>query len=659
MRNGYITKRQQNGCRNQVVKAEHDGQYSLQRSYSRKMNMYSLDYDVPEAPCSSSFPVNGLSLTDVCNGNSATLFLSMVNMLAAYSPIINGMCERITPIKRPQFIYDFIVVGGGAAGSVVAARLSEIENWNVLLVEAGPDELPGMQIPSNLQLYLNTELDWNYKTTNESYACLRYNGSCSWPRGKNLGGCSSHHGMAYHRGHAKDYDRWVEMGNAGWSWRDVLPYFFKSENNKEIGRVRAEDHATGGPMTVERQIFPWQPQFAWDILTAAEETGLGVSEDLVGQNITGFTVAQTISRNGVRLSAARAYLWPNRNRKNLHVALNAIVTKVNTMKSLSKVKAVGITFIMNGRQYNVKAKKEVILTAGAINSPQLLLLSGIGPKEHLDSVGIRTVVDLPGVGENLHNHASYGVDFSLNETHINELNLDNADTYLYNQTGPLSSTGLAQVTGILASNYTTADDPDIQFFFAGYQAICNTGGRIEDLKMYDNKQTVRFIAVNIQTLSRGRLMLASKNPLSPPIIWSNDLAHPQDRSIIYQGIQYIFKLSQAETMKKYNLKMIDAIIPECEQYKKNGEMNYEYWDCKFQYDTRPENHQAGTCKMSPSLDPMAVVNSALKVHGIDGLRVADASIMPQMISGNPVASINMIGERVADFIKNDYKVINN
>ncbi|XP_018357886.1 PREDICTED: glucose dehydrogenase [FAD, quinone]-like isoform X1 [Trachymyrmex cornetzi] len=657
MRNGYITKRQQNGCRNQVVKAEHDGQYSLQRSYSQKMNMYSLDYDVPEAPCSSPFPVNGLSLTDVCNGNSATLFLSMMNMLAAYNPIINGMCERITPIKRPQIIYDFIVVGGGAAGSVVAARLSEIENWNVLLVEAGPDELPGMQIPSNLQLYLNTELDWNYKTTNESYACLRYNGSCSWPRGKNLGGCSSHHGMAYHRGHAKDYDRWIEMGNAGWSWEDVLPYFFKSEDNKEIGRVRAKDHATGGPMTVER--FPWQPQFVWDILTAAEETGLGVSEDLVGQNITGFTVAQTISRNGVRLSAARAYLWPNRNRKNLHVALNAIVTKVNTMRSLSKVKTVGITFIMNGRQYNVKAKREVILTAGAINSPQLLLLSGIGPKEHLDSMGIRMVVDLPGVGENLHNHASYGVDFSLGETHINELNVNNADTYLYNQTGPLSSTGLAQVTGILASNYTTADDPDIQFFFAGYQAICNTGGRIEDLKMYDNKQTVRFIAVNIQTLSRGRLILASKNPLNPPIIWSNDLAHPQDRSIIYQGIQYIFKLSQAETMKKYNLTMIDTIIPECEQYKKNGEMNYEYWDCKFQYDTRPENHQAGTCKMGPSSDPMAVVNPALKVYGIDGLRVADASIMPLMISGNPVASINMIGERVADFIKNEYKVINN
>ncbi|KAL6256462.1 hypothetical protein P5V15_012575 [Pogonomyrmex californicus] len=607
---------------------------------------------VPQAPCSSPF-VSGPSLTDVCDANSATLFLAMLNTLCTYNTIINGVCERIRPIKKPQLSYDFIVVGGGAAGSVVAARLSEIENWSVLLVEAGPDEIAGMQIPSNLQLYLNTDLDWRYKTTNESYACLKYNGSCSWPRGKNLGGCTTHHGMAYHRGHAKDYDRWEEMGNEGWSWQDVLPYFFKSEDNKEIGRVRAQDHATGGPMPVER--FPWQPQFAWDIMTAAEEASLGVSEDLVGQNITGFTVAQTISESGVRRSAARAYLWPHRSRKNLHVALNATATKVITKKILSKVTAEGITLIMNGRPYTVKARKEVILSAGTINSPQLLLLSGIGPKSHLDSVGIRTVVDLPGVGENLHNHVSFGLDFTLNQENENLLNMDNAEMYLYNQTGPMSSTGLAQVTGILASNYTTADDPDIQIFFAGYQAICNTGGRIADLETYDNKETVRFTAVNLHTLSRGRLTLACKDPLEHPIIWSNDLAHPQDRAILYQGVQQILKLSKTKAMRKHGLKMMVEHIPECEQYKKDGEMTYEYWDCQFRYNTRPENHQAGTCKMGPCSDPMAVVDPTLKVYGISGLRVADASIMPRMISGNPVAPVNMIGERVADFIKNDYK----
>ncbi|XP_028048014.2 glucose dehydrogenase [FAD, quinone] [Monomorium pharaonis] len=607
---------------------------------------------IPEAPCTPY--VGGPSLTDVCTGNSASLFLSMLNMLVTYNPKINGVCERIKPINRPQSHYDFIVVGGGAAGSVVAARLSEVKDWSVLLVEAGPDETAGMQIPSNLQLYLNTEMDWNYKTTNESHACLKNNGSCSYPRGKNLGGCTAHHGMAYHRGHEKDYTRWVEMGNQGWSWQEVLPYFMKSEDNREIGRVEAKYHGTGGPMTVER--FPWQPQFAWDILTAANQTGLGVTEDLVGQNITGFTVAQTISRDGVRLSAARAFLWPHRNRKNLHIALNAIATKVRTIKTSSTVKAEGITLIMNGRQYNVKARKEVILTAGAINSPQLLLLSGIGPKSHLNSVGIKTVLDLPGVGENLHNHASYGVDFTINKKDTNGLNSANGDLYLHNQTGPLSSTGLAQVTGILKSNYTTADDPDIQIFFAGYQAICNTDGRIADLKTYDNKQTVRFTSVNIQTRSRGRITLASKNPLHPPNIRSNDMAHPEDRSIIYQGIKHILKLSKAKALKKYHLQMIHETIAECEQPKKK--MNYKYWECLFQYNTRPENHQGGTCKMGPFSDPMAVVSPSLKVHGMKGLRVADASIIPKMVSGNPVAAINMIGERVADFIKNEYGVIN-
>lgn len=286
--------------------------------------------------------------------------------------------------------------------------------------------------------------------------------------------------------------------------------------------------------------FPWQPRLTWDIVEAARETGLGVSEDLTGPNITGFTVAQTISRNGVRLSAARAFLWPHRNRKNLHVALNATATRIDTTKIGKKVKATGITLALvradspfiilylrasefaacerlsatvhpvlqnDGQRYKIKARKEVILTAGAVNSPQLLLLSGIGPREHLKSVGIRTVVDLPGVGENLHNHASYGVDFTVNETYVEELNVDSADRYMHNQTGPMSSTGLAQLTGILRSNYTTADDPDIQIFFAGYQAVCGTGGRIADLETHGNKRTVRFTAVNMQTRSRGKRSL--------------------------------------------------------------------------------------------------------------------------------------------------------
>lgn len=166
----------------------------------------------------------------------------------------------------------------------------------------------------------------------------------------------------------------------------------------------------------------------------------------------------------------------------------------------------------NGRYHNVKVRKEVILSAGTVNTPQLLLLSGIGPKKHLDDVGIRTFHDLPGVGENLHNHVSFGVDFTLNSRHTEELNIDSGGLYLYNQSGPMSSTGLAQLTAILASNYTDTTDPDIQVFFAGYQAICNTGGRIADLGTYNNKETVRFTSVNIHTLSRGELIIIRKLP---------------------------------------------------------------------------------------------------------------------------------------------------
>ncbi|XP_076638656.1 glucose dehydrogenase [FAD, quinone] [Colletes latitarsis] len=590
----------------------------------------------------------GPQLTDVCAANSALVFLTLLNSLAVKNTKINDPCGRVKPIKAPDIDYDFIVVGAGAAGPVVAARLTEITNWKVLLCEAGPDEPAGAEIPSNLQLYLGGELDWKYHTTNESFACRSTNGSCYWPRGKNFGGNTVHHGMAYHRGHAKDFHRWVKQGNKGWSWQEVLRYYKKSEDNTEIGRVSSEYHSTGGPMTVQR--FPWQPSFTKHIMKAAVEAGFGLTEDMVGKNLTGFTVAQTMSKDGVRLSVPSAFIRPVAHRKNLHVCLNCMVTKILTKAKV----ATGIEMFMNGKKYSVNAKREVIVSAGTINSPQLLLLSGIGPKKHLKSVKVPVVHDLPGVGENLHNHQSFGVDFTVNEAYKSLLNVDTAIKYLYNQTGPLSGTGLAQVTGLLASEYTTKDDPDTQIFFAGYQAICTPKESVADLSTYDNKMSVRFSSVNVQPSSRGRLTLRNNNPFNHPIIWSNDIGTEKDLNIIYFGLKSIFKLANTTTMKEIGLTRVDKTIPECIEH---GEDTEAYWKCAIRWNTRPENHQSGSCKMGPSSDRMAVVDRKLRVHGIKGLRVADASIMPQVVSGNPAAAITMIGERAADFIKEDWGVL--
>ncbi|XP_008551873.1 glucose dehydrogenase [FAD, quinone]-like [Microplitis demolitor] len=596
--------------------------------------------------CPNQF-MGGPSITEVCPSTRAStvLFLYIVNNLIDISPAIADPCGRVTADEKPRDVYDFIVIGGGAAGSAVAGRLSEVPSWRVLLLEAGPDEPAGAEIPSNFGVYIGSSLDWKYKTTNETHACLAQKGSCNWPRGRNLGGTTVHHGMAYHRGNAKDYENWVAMGNEGWSWAEVLPFFLKSENNSEINRVGRQYHATGGPMTVER--FPWKPAFADAILKAANETGYGTTEDMVGEKIHGFTVAQTMSKNGVRQSTASAFLRPIRNRKNLNIVLNSTATKILTRKQ----KVIGVEYFMNGKIHKAKVTREVVVSGGAVNSPQLLLLSGIGPKEQLDSLGIPVVLDLPGVGKNLHNHVSYKLDFILaNEPNSEGFNLDNVSQYIRNQTGPLSSSGLAQVTAILSSRYTTPDYPDLQIFFSGFQASCRENGNV-DLTNYYNKRTVRFTAVNLHAKSRGIISLASKNPLEHPIIWSNDLADPADVDVLIDGIHVLINIANSSTMKSLGLTLASQPIDECKKYKF---LSDNYFKCAVHIDTRTENHQSGTCKMGPTSDSFAVVDPYLRVHGIQGLRVADASVMPKVVSGNPQATVTMIGERAADFIKKTY-----
>ncbi|XP_046607192.1 glucose dehydrogenase [FAD, quinone]-like [Neodiprion virginianus] len=580
----------------------------------------------------------GPTLVDMC-GESGML-MSFLDSAIRKNEKISGICERVTPIETPDPEYDYIVVGGGAAGSVVAARLSEISHWKVLLLEAGDDEPASAQIPSFTTDIEGSSLEWGYLTTNESHACLSTNASCKYAAAKALGGCTVHNGMIYLRGNPTDYNNWAAMGNEGWTWDEVKPFFLKAEDNGEIDRVGRFWHATGGPLFVERSRY--QPPFTDSILRAAEEAGFGVSEDLNGDETTGFAIVQTTSKNGVRRSSATSYLRPIRNRENLHISLNTTVTRV----IIEDGKAVGVEYFKNDEFKTVRALREVILSAGNVKSPHILLLSGIGPKEHLESMGITVVKDLPGVGSNYHDHPYFMLSFTINENDVYDNDWAVAAEYLAFQTGPLSSYGIAGAIAHIASTATTPDYPDIQIFSAGYQADC-APGEIGALRS-TGRRTVTLSALYLHPKSRGRISLASNDPFESPLIWGNFLSEPSDVVGILEGINIVLKLTNSNTLRSHNMTLSMSILEACRDYTF---ATTEYWKCALHQAVKPVGHGTGSCKMGPKHDAMAVVDHKLRVRGIKGLRVADTSIMPQIITGNTASPTMMIGERVSEFIK--------
>ncbi|XP_043255745.1 glucose dehydrogenase [FAD, quinone]-like isoform X2 [Colletes gigas] len=596
------------------------------------------------SPCAQ--PYLGPGLGGLCPGPQFLTFMTLLDTFVRAEDEISQLCERVRPVNEPENVYDFIVVGGGTAGSVVASRLSDLPQWKVLLLEAGPDEPPGADIPSMVGMFLGTVLDWQYKTVNERYACQSTGGSCTWPRGKVLGGTSVHNGMMYMRGHPKDYNDWAAEGNVGWSWEEVLPYFKCSENNTEINRVGRKFHSTNGLLNVGR--FPWRPAIYSDVLAAARENGFPISEDLNGEQFVGFTVAQMMQKNGVRQSASTAFLRPVRYRKNLQIAVNTTATKIIVENN----KAVGVEYYHHGVRRVARAAREVIVSGGTVNSPQLLLLSGIGPKEQLEAVNVSVVKDLPGVGENVQNHVSYTLSWTIDEPNVYDLTWAAALEYVAFQKGPMASTGLSQLTGIIPSVYATPDHPDLQFFFAGYQAACSVTGELGAL-MSDGRRSISITPTNVHPRSRGTLRLASNDPFAKPIIHGNYLSDPMDVAVLVDGIRKALSFANTTAMSKYNMTFGDTPLAACSQYPF---MSNDYWSCAVRQNTGPENHQAGSCKMGPSSDPMAVVDPRLNVHGIKGLRVADMSIAPTVMSSNTASPAIMIGERAAAFIKEDWGV---
>lgn len=336
--------------------------------------------------------------------------------------------------------------------------------------------------------------------------------------------------------------------------------------------------------------------------------------------------------------------------------LNSTATKVIISNRNGKKVVTGVEFVFNKATHRVNVRKEAVLSAGAINSPQILLLSGVGPKRELDRVGIRQVHELPGVGRNLHNHVTFYLTFLLRKQRAtNDLDWATALDYILYRTGPMSSTGMSQLTARINSKYAdpSGSFPDLQIFFAGYLAHCAKSGEINaplDSTNPDLPKELSMSPVVLHPKSRGYLTLKSKNPLEPPLMYANYLTDPEDVSTLIEGIRVTQRLANTTVLKnKYGIELMKEEYGDC--IKNHKYDSDEYWECAVRHSTGPENHQAGSCKMGPSSDRMAVVNPKLQVYGIDGLRVMDASVMPAVVSGNTHATVVMIAERGVDFIK--------
>ncbi|KAJ8917312.1 hypothetical protein NQ315_002330 [Exocentrus adspersus] len=566
---------------------------------------------------------------------------------------------------RPE--YDFVVIGGGSAGAVVASRLSEVSNWTVLLIEAGGDENEISDIPALSGYMQMSQFDWMYQTSppGESPYCLAMVGDrCNWPRGKVLGGSSVLNAMIYVRGNKLDYDYWEYQGNSGWSYADVLPYFLKSEDNRNPYLAKTSYHNTGGYLTVQEA--PWRTPLSIAFLQAGKELGYQV-RDCNGEKQTGFMLAQGTMRRGGRCSTAKAFLRPVRNRPNLHVAMHSQVTKL--MIDQKTKRAYGVKMMRNNRPHFVKARKEVILSAGAIGSPQILMLSGIGPREHLESFNIPVHSDLK-VGHNLQDHVGLGgltfiVDSPITFTKKRYQTMAVAMEYIVREKGPLTSLGVEGLAFVNTKYAPSSGNwPDIQFHFApssvnsdAEQVRKITGLRDSVFntvyKPLKNAETWTILPLLLRPRSSGWVRLKSKDPEVYPDINPNYFTHKEDIQALIEGIRIALNVSNSNAFQRFGSRPHMIPFPGCRQYAFDTD---DYWECSIRHFTFTIYHPTSTCKMGPASDPDAVVDPRLRVYGVGGLRVVDASIMPTIVSGNTNAPTIMIGEKASDMIKEDWGV---
>lgn len=509
-----------------------------------------------------------------------------------------------------------------------------------------------------------TRVDWEYYLEKSEKASLSIPGGCFWPRGKMLGGTSGINGMLYIRGNPRDYDIWEEQGNKGWGYNHILKYFRRSETNRLLDGDPDGNmyHGGKGPMNIDN-FYNFDP-IKDMVLGGALDLGYKMNLDVNAEEQMGFTTCQGSINYGRRQSSGTAFLGTILDRKNLHVIKNALVENVIIN---DKGTAEGINIMIDGKKLTALAKKEVILSAGVIGSAQILMQSGVGPKDHLNDMKIKVKKDL-SVGKNLQDHAAVYLPIQLHKSTAtpmpNTETVDDIYMYMMHKVGSLSHVGALDLTAFINTVNETASYPDIQFhhliFRCGEEkrfrnALENIGyeeavteSLIKGIKKAD---VLLVIVVLLNPKSVGKLELVSKNPTDKPRIYGNYLDNDEDVETLINGINTIKRFIRTKTYNQQEASILRVDIPGCKdiQYEKPG-----YWECFVRHMTSTVYHPVGTVKMGPDSDPEAVVDERLRVKDIKNLRVIDASIMPKIVSGNTNAPTVMIGEKGADMIKQDW-----
>lgn len=484
---------------------------------------------------------------------------------------------------------------------------------------------------------------------------------CALAAGKGLGGGTAINGMMYTRGNIKDYDLWADLGNDGWCYKDVLPYFLKAED-ADLKHFDHKYHNHGGPLHIEHPRY--QTELTPNLLSAAKELGIEIV-DYNGKEQLGLGVLQFNAKKGKRHSTAQAYLEPAMKRPNLDVQPLSHVIKI--LITPHNKEATGVLYLKDGKLHAAKARKEVILSAGTVNSAQLLKLSGIGPKEELEHFEIPIIKDLP-VGLSLKDHiAFFGLDFIYNGTYqpkVQDKEYDPVLDYLKNGNGILTSTGPEIISFFKTkASKQTINLPDIELFFV-HKVLTSTPElnpfRIKQQvfdslwKPVEGKTAINTAVVLLHPKSTGSVKLQDKDPLHLPIVDLNQLTDPDDHDLetLVEGVKEAAKIFDSKTMLDLGLTLNPNPISGCESYKVGSD---EYWKCAIKHLSISLRHVVGTAKMGPVTDKEAVVDNKLRVYGVHKLRVADASVIPVTLTGHTMAPAVMIGEKASDLIKNDWK----